>query len=150
VGDDVRFLIRFLDRDFMVRLLFLGLLCSLLPLGEIVIILLAGDALGRYLTLAVTASTGLLGALLAARQVGGLLAAARGRIRSGEYPGDELVEIAGTLVAGILLMTPGFVTDAAGLVTLLPPLRRRVGRMVTRRLQRRLTEVYEYLRLYDL
>ncbi len=147
---DVRFFIRLFDRDFMVRALFLLLLYSLLPLAEIVLILFVGDALGRYLTLALTASTALLGALVAARQLRGLLAAARARIRSGEYPGAEFVEIAGILVGSILLMTPGFITDVLGLVMFVPAVRRRVGRMVTSRLQRRLTEVYEYLRLYDL
>jgi UPF0716 protein FxsA len=147
---DVRFFIRFFDRDFIVRVLFFVLLYSLLPLAEIVLILFVGDLIGKYLTLAVTASTGLLGVLIAARQLRGLLAAARLRIHSGEYPGPEFVEIAGILVGSILLMTPGFITDTLGLVMFVPAVRRAVGAMITRRLQRRLTEVYEYLRLYDL
>lgn len=147
---DVRFFIRFFDRDFIVKVLFLVLLYSLLPLAEIVLILFLGDIVGKYLTLAVTASTGLFGVLVAARQLRSLLDAARSRIRSGEYPGSEFVEIAGILLGSVLLMTPGFITDSLGLVMLVPAVRRRVGALITRRLQRRLTEIYEYLRLYDL
>lgn len=147
---DVRLFIRFFDREFMVKALFLVLLYSLLPLAEIVLILSVGDVIGKYLTLAITASTGLLGMLVAARQLRGLLDRARARIRSGEYPGAEFVEIAGILVGSILLMTPGFITDTLGLVMFIPAVRRRVGQAITGRLQRRLTEVYEVLRLYDL
>ena len=147
---DVRLFIRFFDRDFMVKALFLVLLYSLLPLAEIVLILSVGDVIGKYLTLALTASTGLLGVLIAARQLRGLLDRARARIRSGEYPGAEFVEIAGILVGSVLLMTPGFITDTLGLVMFIPAVRRRVGQAITGRLQRRLTEVYEVLRLYDL
>ena len=114
------------------------------------LILSVGDVIGKYLTLAITASTGLLGMLIAARQLRGLLGRARARIRSGEYPGAEFVEIAGILVGSILLMTPGFITDTLGLVMFIPAVRRRVGQAITGRLQRRLTEVYEVLRLYDL
>ena len=148
--DGVRLFLRFFDRDFVVRILFLVLLYSLLPLAEIVIILFVGDIIGKYLTLAVAASTGLLGVMVAVRQLRGLLEAARAKIRSGVYPGPEFVQIAGILVGSVLLMTPGFITDTMGLVMFIPAVRRAVGRAITRRLEKRLTEVYEYLRLYDL
>lgn len=148
--DGTGFLVRFFDREFVVKLLLAVLLYSLLPLAEIVLILSVGDIIGKYLTLAVTASTGLLGVLVAMRQLRGLVAAARASIRCGVYPGGEFVEIAGILLGSVLLMTPGFITDALGLLMLLPAVRRAAGRMITRRLQRHLAEVYEYLRLYDL
>ncbi len=148
--DGARLFARFLDADFVVRLLMTLLLVSLLPLAEIVLILFVGDLIGRYLTLAIVASIGLLGALAAARRLRGLLEAARARIRAGDYPAAELADVAGVLVACLLLVAPGLITDAVGLVVLVPAVRRAVGRLVTRRMQRRLTEVYEYLRLYDL
>jgi UPF0716 protein FxsA len=148
--DGARFFARFLDADFVVRLLLTLLLVSLLPLAEIVVILFVGDLIGRYLTLAIVASIGLLGALAAARRLRGLLEAARARIRAGDYPAAELADVAGVLVAGLLLVAPGLITDAMGLLVFVPAVRRAVGRLITRRMQRRLTEVYEYLRLYDL
>jgi UPF0716 protein FxsA len=148
--DGAGLLLRFFDREFVLKALFLVLLYSLLPLGEIVLILFVGDIIGRYLTLALAASSGLFGVLVAARQLRVLLEAARRKIRSGVYPGAEFVEIAGVLVGAVLLMTPGFVTDAMGLAMFVPGVRRSIGRLITRRLERRLKEIYEYLRLYDL
>jgi UPF0716 protein FxsA len=148
--DGARFWARFLEADFVVRLLLSLLLVALLPLAEIVLILFVGDLIGRYLTLAIVASIGLLGALTASRRLRSLLEAARARIRAGDYPAAELDDIAGVLIAGLLLVAPGLITDAMGLLAFVPPVRRAVGRRVTRRLRRRLTEVYEYLRLYDL
>ena len=148
--DGARFFARFLEPAFVVRLLFSLLLVSLLPLAEIVLILFVGDLVGRYLSLAIVAAASLLGALVAARRLRVLLQAARARIRRGDYPAAELVDIAGVLAAGVLLVTPGLVTDALGLLVFVPAVRRAAGRAITRRLQRRLSEVYEYLRLYDL
>jgi UPF0716 protein FxsA len=148
--DGARFVARFLDRDFVVRALFLVLLYSLLPIAEIVLIITIGGVIGQYLTLAIAAFTGLLGVMVAVRQVGRVQEATRRKIRSGVYPGPEFVEMAGILAGSLLLVTPGFITDAMGLLMLVPAIRRAVGRAITRRLERHLVEVYEYLRLYDL
>ncbi|MBT2470764.1 FxsA family protein [Streptomyces sp. ISL-66] len=43
-----------------------------------------------------------------------------------------------TMLAGLLLMMPGLLSDAAGLLLLLPPVRARVGRRVTRTLERKM------------
>jgi UPF0716 protein FxsA len=148
--EGARFVARFLDRDFVVRALFLVLLYSLLPLAEIVLIITIGGVIGQYLTLAIAAFTGLVGVMVAVRQVGRLQEATRRKIRSGVYPGPEFVEMAGILAGSLLLVTPGFITDAIGLLMLIPAIRRAVGRAIVRRLERQLVEVYEYLRLYDL
>jgi UPF0716 protein FxsA len=148
--DGARFLIRFLDRDFVVKLLFVALLYALLPLAEIVLILYLGEIVGKYVTLAAAGSTALVGVLFTVRPLRTLLGAARARIRAGTYPQAELVDAAGYLVAGLLFLAPGFITDAMGAAMFVPPVRRAVGRLVTRKLERRLLEAYEYLRLYDL
>lgn len=148
--DGARFLVRFFDRDFVVRVLFLALLYALLPLAEIVLILFVADVMGKYLTLALAAATGLLGVLVATRQLRGLLETARAKIREGVYPGPEFADIAGIMVGSLLLVTPGFITDAMGLVMFVPAVRKSVGGLITHRFERRLTEVYEYLRLYDM
>ena len=74
----------------------------------------------------------------------------REKIQKGEYPGAEFVELAGVLVSGVLLLTPGFVTDVLGLMLFLSPIRGLVGRAITRRASHYLKEAYEYLRLYEL
>ncbi len=147
---ELRLIFRFLDRDFLYKLIFALLLYSLVPLGEIFLFLYLADLIGNYLILAAAALTGLVGVLIALRQVPRVLASLKAKIRHGEYPGQEFVDLAGILVGCILLLTPGFVTDLFGFLLFLPPLRAAAGKAVARRMERKLREVYEYLRLQQL
>ena len=146
----MKILLRFFERDFITKLLFLMLLYSLLPLSEIVLLLFIGDHLGKYFTLTCAASTGLFGVLVALSQLKAATNSLREKIREGVYPGAEFVSIAGVLIGGILLLTPGFITDVLGFMLFLPGLRDVIGRMITRRMERQLKELYEYLQFYEL
>ena len=143
-------LMKFLERQFIVRLLLLMLLYSLLPLSEIVLILYMGGVIGKYLTLACAATTGLFGALMAVTQFKKELASLKTKIKDGVYPGREFMSIAGILVGGLLLLTPGFITDMLGLLLFVPVFRNMIGGFITRRMEKRLKEVYEYLKLYEI
>jgi len=74
----------------------------------------------------------------------------RAKIRQSQYPGREFVDLAGILVSSVLLLTPGFLTDFAGFLLLIPFFREALGRAIAKRLDKSFKEVYEYLRLYDL
>lgn len=143
-------MLRFLDRDFVIRLLFLMLLYSIVPLCEILLFLYLGEIAGNYLVLAVAAVVGLVGVLIAMRQVQGLLVRLKVKIRQGLYPGKEFVDLAGIFLGSVFLLTPGFITDLAGFLLFLPPIRGAIGRAVARRLDGKFKEIYEYLKLYDL
>ena len=147
---NIKVVLRFFERDFVAKLLFFLLLYSLLPLLEIFLILYLGGNLGNYLTLALAASTGLLGVVIARVGLREAVGNLKSQIRSGTYPGREFVNLAGILLGGILLLTPGFVTDLLGFLFFVPIVRNMVGSMITRSLESELREVYEYLRLYDL
>ena len=102
-------------------LLFLTFL--LVPLLEIYLLIEIGSVIGAVWTVAGVVGTAVAGAVLVRRQ--GL--AALGRFRSateaGELPTITIIEGLALLVAGALLLTPGFFTDAIGFVLLTPPLR---------------------------
>ena len=72
------------------------------------------------------------------------------KVKQGVYPGKEFVTISGVLAGGILLLTPGFITDFFGFMLFVPLFRNLIGRMITRRMQKQLKEIYEYLKLYEL
>ena len=55
------------------------------------------------------------------------------RLQQGEMPGAELVESFLLLLGGVLLVTPGFITDAFGLVLLIPPLRKGLAAFIARK-----------------
>jgi UPF0716 protein FxsA len=147
---EFRLLFRFLDKDFLFRLIFILLLYSIVPIAEIFLFLWLGEVVGNYLILAIAAVVGLIGMLFALREVHVTLERLRARIRRHEYPGSEFVDLAGILAGSILLLTPGFITDFVGFLLLIPFFRRLIGRLVTRRMDRTLHEVYEYLQLSDI
>jgi UPF0716 protein FxsA len=147
---EIRFIVKLLDRDFVFKLIFILLLYSLVPLAEIFLFLYLGDLVGNYLILVIAAMTGLIGVLIALRQVQKILSRLKVKIRRGEYPGREFVNLSGILAGSLFLLTPGFITDFLGFLLLVPPIREALGRLIARKLDGKLKEVYEYLRLYDL
>jgi UPF0716 protein FxsA len=150
---EFRLLFRFLDKDFLFRLIFLLLLYSIVPMAEIFLFWWLGIVVGNYLfplVLAAAAMLGLLGMLIALREVRVTLERLRARIRRHEYPGAQFIDLAGILVGSILLLTPGFITDFVGFLLMIPFFRQALGRAVTRRMDRSLHEVYEYLQLSDI
>jgi len=141
---------RFLDSGFILRLLYIILLLSLLPIADMYVLLQLAELMPKYVLLALVTATGILGLLFTFWVIRAVLDAMHGRIKDGYYPGIEFFEIAGLLVAAVLLITPGFVGDGLGLFLLLPGLRRTIGRVVAGSMEDRFKELYEYLKLYEL
>jgi len=109
------------------------------PLGELWAILAVGDAIGVVPTILI---------LLVDSVLGGLLLRAQGRgawrrfveaLRSGRVPSRELADGLLIVVGGALLLTPGFLTDVAGLALLIPPTRALARRGLERGIARRLS-----------
>ena len=96
------------------------------PLLEIVLFIEIGRRIGTLMTLLIVALTAILGAILAHRE--GLKAWWRiqDRLYQGAMPDDELLDGVLILIAGALLLTPGFLTDAIGFLLLYPGTRRSV------------------------
>ena len=140
-------LMRIIDRSFLLKALYLLLFYSLVPVGEIALILYIKPFLGSYLIIAAVLLTGLLGAGIAWKLVSSSLRALSKQVRSGSYPRDEFSLLAGSIIAGVLLITPGFITDALGLLFALRLFRRLTGTLVTGRMEDRLKELYEYMKL---
>ncbi len=147
---EFRLIFKLLDRDFLFKLIFALLLYSLVPLAEIFVFIRLGDLLGGYLVMAVAALMGLVGVLIALRQIRISLESLKEKIRGGEYPGKEFVDLLGILLGSVFLLTPGFITDFFGFLLLIPPIRAALSRVIARRMDVKLKEIYEYLRLYDL
>ncbi len=144
---NMRFLLKFFDFTFLVKFFFLALLFSLIPLCEIYLLLYVGRMWGGYFTIAVSASSGLIGVFLALKEVHILLGRIKTKIQAGNFPAEDFSSLAGVLVGSVLLIIPGFITDALGLLFLLPGFRKLVGRVVVAHLGNRLQEAYEYLKL---
>ena len=104
----------------------LFLIFVIVPIIEIALFIQVGGALGLWPTLAVVILTALAGSILLRSQGLATMARIRGNIESLQDPSKELAHGALILAAGVVLLTPGFFTDAVGLALMFPPVRNAV------------------------
>ena len=145
-----RTMIALLDRDFLFKLILALLVYSLVPLGEIFLFVYIGSLIGNYLVLICAAVVGVVGAMAGLGQVRRAASELRALLARGSYAGPQLADTAGLVAAAILLVTPGFLTDIAGLLLLVPSLRARAARRFAAMMKRQHREVYDRLRLSTL
>lgn len=135
------------ELETVARMLFRGLLASLILLADGYVLILASRRLGVYLLLAVIAGTGLVGVSIVLMSYRSTLRRMRNAISAGHYPRREFRQMIPLLVAGVLLIVPGFVSDAAGTLLLIRPIGWVAGALVEHRNRERFRELYEHLRL---
>ena len=110
-------------------------LFTLVPLAELYLLLQVGSALGVGLTILLVVGTGVVGAYLARLEGWRTLRQMQENLHNGIAPTGELIDGALILGAGLLLITPGIVTDTVGFSLLLPPTRSALKRAIRRRLE---------------
>lgn len=94
-----------------------------IPILEIALFIQVGGAIGLWPTLAVVVLTAMAGTALMRSQGLSTLNRLQNSLAEGRNPADPMAQGAMILVAGVLLLTPGFFTDAVGFALLLPPVR---------------------------
>lgn len=104
------------------RLLILALFLAV-PLTEIAVFIQVGGLIGPASTVAAVVATAALGLVLLRSQGLATLRRAQASVERGEAPVREVFDGACLLIAGVLLLIPGFVTDAVGFALFLPPVR---------------------------
>ncbi len=103
------------------------------PLIEIAVFIQVGGLLGLWPTLLIVVLTAVAGTALLRRQGLATLRRAQQNVSNGELPVAEIFDAVCLLVAGALLLTPGFVTDGIGAVLLVPALRAALRRSLAKR-----------------
>jgi UPF0716 protein FxsA len=104
------------------------------PLLEIAAFIQIGGWLGLWPTLALVVFTAMLGTWELRAQGLATLARARATIDAGRMPTREIFDGACLLLAGALLLTPGFITDTVGMLLFVPAVRRILRTLLARRL----------------
>ena len=104
-----------------------------LPLAEIASFVIVGREIGVLATIGLVFLSGFMGMFLLRQQGFGVMGRIRAEIEAGRDPGRELAHGLMILLAGILLLIPGFVTDIAGILLFIPPVREFAWRMIRRR-----------------
>lgn len=107
------------------------------PIVELAVIIQVGQAIGVLDTLLLMLLVSAVGAWLVKREGLSVWRRFNEQLARGSVPGKELADGLLILLAGALLLTPGFVSDCAGVLLLLPPVRVVIRSTLLRRLQRR-------------
>lgn len=98
----------------------LFLLFILVPAAEIYVLVKVGGVIGPFATIVLVILTALAGAHLARLQGMSTMLRIRENLDQGFMPAEELLDGVLIFLAGMVLLTPGFLTDIAGLLILLP------------------------------
>jgi UPF0716 protein FxsA len=101
----------------------LSLLLIVVPMVELVLLLTLADMTGFEVPLALVIGTALGGAWLLRRQGLKTLRSIRTELRGGRLPPNEILDGVLILIAGVLLLTPGILTDLVGISLLIPTTR---------------------------
>jgi UPF0716 protein FxsA len=112
----------------------LFLLFTVVPALELYLLLRLGELFGPLHTLLLIVVTGFVGASLARQQGLSVLRQIAEGLERGVPPGEKLLEGALVLVGGVLLITPGVLTDLTGIVLLFPLTRRLLVPILLRRM----------------
>ena len=109
------------------------------PIVEIYLLFWVGGRIGILQTLVLVVLTAVVGSALVARQGAAALAQVRASFFEARFPAKEIAHGAMIVVAGSLLITPGFVTDGIGFALLFPPLREAIRKWISGRISGRAT-----------
>ena len=104
------------------------------PLAELYVIFMVGDAIGIVPTLAILVADSILGSLLLKAQGRAVWRRFTENMNAGRIPHREVVDGVLVIFGGAFLITPGFITDIVGILLLLPPTRSLFRGIVQRRL----------------
>ena len=106
-----------------------------IPVAEVLLFIVVGSRIGVGPTIGLVILTAVLGAGLVTRQGRATLQRARQEVAAGIVPAAPLADGVMILIAGALLLTPGFLTDAIGFSLLIPLVRGVLRRWGMRRLR---------------
>ena len=122
----------------------LVVLFLLVPFVELYVILQVGHVIGFATTIGLLVLISVVGAWLCKREGLAVVRRIQEQLVERRVPGAPLLDGALVLLAGALLLTPGFLTDAVGLLLLLPPVRTGTRRLLKAVLVRRVIVTTAY------
>ena len=116
-------------------LLKLFLAFTIIPIIEIYLLIEIGSMFGALTAVTLVILTGFLGAFLARMQGLQTLYRIQKSLREGRMPSGELLDALLIVIAGLVLLTPGFLTDSAGFLLLIPATRNYIKYWLRRQIE---------------
>jgi len=108
-------------------------LFTVIPFFEIYILIKVGNHFGFFTTLSIIIVTGLVGAHFVRQEGFKVWLKIQNEMRNGNFPADQLVEGLLLFVAGVILVTPGLLTDIMGFLLLVPFIRKYIREWVNQK-----------------
>ena len=118
-------------------LLKLFLAFTIIPIIEIYLLIEIGSIFGALTSVTLVIITGFLGAFLARMQGIQTLYRIQESLREGRMPSGELLDALLIVIAGLVLLTPGFLTDSVGFLLLIPATRNSIKYWLRRQIELR-------------
>jgi len=112
----------------------LFILFAVLPILEIALLINIGEQIGGWNTVAIVIFTAFVGAYLVRREGISTLMQAQQKMQTGAMPGQEMAEGLLLVIAGVLLVTPGFITDGLGFLLSFPLTRPLIAKSVMKQI----------------
>ena len=112
------------------------------PIIEIALFIEVGGLIGLWATLGLVVLTAIVGGTLLRQQGLATIEGLRRQVAQGGDPSPLLVQAALLLVGGVMLLTPGFFTDAVGLALVIHPIREALVAWAGPRIARRIVTVH--------
>jgi UPF0716 protein FxsA len=119
-----------------------------IPVVELYILIEVGKKIGSLATIGIIILTGILGTYLIKSQGFMILRKIQNDLNEGIMPGDSLIQGAIILLGGVLLLTPGFITDITGFIFLMPAGRKIVKKYLWKWLKGKIKKDNIYFKEY--
>jgi UPF0716 protein FxsA len=119
-----------------------------IPVVELYILIEVGKKIGSLTTIGIIILTGILGTYLIKSQGFMILRKIQNDLNEGIMPGDSLIQGAIILLGGVLLLTPGFITDITGFIFLMPAGRKIVKKYLWKWLKGKIKKDNIYFKEY--
>ena len=114
----------------------LFLIFSVIPVIELALLIKVGSLIGTMNTIAIVIVTALIGAYLVKLEGIGVIYRMQRDMSQGMFPAEELMNGVMILIAGALLLTPGFFTDVLGFLMVFPASRGAIKKLLKRYIER--------------
>ena len=108
---------------------------TIIPIIEIYLLIEIGSIFGVLTAITLVILTGFLGAFMARMQGLQTLFRIQESLREGRMPSGELLDALLIVIAGVVLLTPGFLTDSAGFLLLIPTTRNSIISWLQRKIE---------------
>lgn len=146
---DVKFLLNLLNKEKLPAYLFMVLLISIITIGDFFVLNQVGEMISIYLAMAILGSISLLSLIFLIRKLFNVIDNVQELHDRGVYPETAFNSFTGLIICTFLMVFPGFVSDALGIIIFLPFIRNAVGKLFNNKLKLDWHGAYEYMEIFS-